>query len=188
MYRAPVGEIYWYPGSIWVSKISWWRHQMETFSALLAICAGNSPVPGEFPAQRPVTRSFDVLFDLRPNERLSKQWWSWWFETPSRPLWCHCNVISWHYKESSPSNARQATCPINYLHKERATPTMPSYFTKRHCLQISFCIRAWSSTKISPACMRAIHHVNTNENCPRKWTYHTDTRLSPRWHGLMVLM
>ena len=30
---------------------TWWRHQMETFSALLAICAGNSPVPGEFPAQ-----------------------------------------------------------------------------------------------------------------------------------------
>ena len=40
--------------------ITWWRHQMETFSALLAICAGNSPVHGEFPAQRPVTRSFDV--------------------------------------------------------------------------------------------------------------------------------
>ena len=39
---------------------SWWRHQMETFSALLAICAGNSPVPGEFPTQRPVTQSFDV--------------------------------------------------------------------------------------------------------------------------------
>ena len=37
---------------------------METFSALLAICAGNSPVPGEFPTQRPVTRSFDVYFDL----------------------------------------------------------------------------------------------------------------------------
>ena len=35
---------------------------METFSALLAICAGNSPVPGEFPTQRPVTRSFDVFF------------------------------------------------------------------------------------------------------------------------------
>ena len=34
---------------------------MEKFSALLAICAGNSPVTGEFPAQRPVTRSFDVL-------------------------------------------------------------------------------------------------------------------------------
>ena len=49
------------------------RHQMETFSALLAICAGNSPAPGEFPAQRPVTRSFDVSFDLRLNNQMSKQ-------------------------------------------------------------------------------------------------------------------
>ena len=45
---------------------------METFSALLALCAGNSPVTGELPAQRPVTRSFDVIFDLRPKKRLSK--------------------------------------------------------------------------------------------------------------------
>ena len=37
--------------------------------------------PGEFPAQRPVTRSFDVFLDLHPNKRLSKQWWDWWFET-----------------------------------------------------------------------------------------------------------
>ena len=66
---------------------------METFSALLAICAGNSPVPGEFPAQRPVTRSFDIFFDLRLNKRLSKQWWCWWFETTSSPLWRHCNVF-----------------------------------------------------------------------------------------------
>ena len=51
----------------------WWRHQMETFSALLALCAGNSPVTGEFPAQRRVTRSFDVFFDLRLNKWLSKQ-------------------------------------------------------------------------------------------------------------------
>ena len=36
-----------------------------TFSALLALCAGNSPVTGKFPAQRPVTRSLDVFFDLR---------------------------------------------------------------------------------------------------------------------------
>ena len=55
--------------------ITWWRHQMETFSALLAICVGNSPVTGEFPSQRPVTRSFDVFFDLRLNEWLSKQSW-----------------------------------------------------------------------------------------------------------------
>ena len=47
-----------------------WKH----FSALLVICAGNLPVPGEFPAQMPVTRSFDVFFDLRLNKWLSKQW------------------------------------------------------------------------------------------------------------------
>ena len=45
------------------SPFVWWRHQMETFSALLVL-----------------------------NKRLSKQPWSWWFETPSRSLWCHCNV------------------------------------------------------------------------------------------------
>ena len=72
---------------------TWWRHQMETFSALLAICAGNSPVSGEFPAQRPATRSFDVFFDQRPNKRLSKQTWGWWFETHSPPLWRHSNEI-----------------------------------------------------------------------------------------------
>ena len=70
----------------------WWRHQMETLSALLAICVGNSPVTGEFPTQRPVTRSFDVFFDLRLNERLSKQSWGWLFEAPSRPLWRRSNV------------------------------------------------------------------------------------------------
>ena len=140
----------------------WWRHQMETFSALLALCAGNSQAPdetqyhltssewlsslgwlmatavshpdkirrhsdldgsapylipmmtssngnifrvtgplcgeftgpGEFPAQRPVTRSFDVFFDLRPNKRWSKQPWGWWFETPSWSLWRQCNAIT----------------------------------------------------------------------------------------------
>ena len=72
---------------------SLWRHQMETFPALLVICAGNSPVPGEFPAQRPVTRSFDVFFDLRLNKQLSKQSRGWWFETPSRSLWRQRNVM-----------------------------------------------------------------------------------------------
>ena len=82
-------------GNVMISlyPLTWWRHQMETSSALLAICAGNSPVNGEFPAQRPVTRSFDVFIDLRLNKRLSKQWWGWWFETPSRPLWRLCNEI-----------------------------------------------------------------------------------------------
>ena len=50
--------------------------------------------PCEFPAQRPVTRSFDVFLDLRLNKRLSKQPWSWWFETPSNPLRRHSNIWS----------------------------------------------------------------------------------------------
>ena len=66
---------------------------METFSALLAIWAGNTSVPGEYPAQRPVTRSFDVCFDLRLNKTLRKQSWGWWFETPSLPLWRHYNTF-----------------------------------------------------------------------------------------------
>ena len=65
---------------------------METFSTLLVICVGNSLGTGDFPTQRPVTRSFDVCFDLCLNKRLSKQSWGWWFETLSRPLWHQCNV------------------------------------------------------------------------------------------------
>ena len=56
-----------------------------TFSALLALCAGN--------AQRPVTRSFDVFFELRLIKRLSKHSPGWWFKTLSRPFWRHCNVL-----------------------------------------------------------------------------------------------
>ena len=47
------------------------------------------------PAQRPVTRSFDVFFDLRQDGRLSKQLWGWWFETPSRSLWRHSNACDY---------------------------------------------------------------------------------------------
>ena len=72
---------------------TWWRHRMETFSASLALCVGNSPVTSEFPTQRPRTRSFDVVFDLCLNKRLSKQWRGWWFETPSRSLWRHRIVL-----------------------------------------------------------------------------------------------
>ena len=71
---------------------SWWRHSREAFSALLALCDGNPPVTGEFLAQRPVMRRFDVFFDLRLNKQLNNQWRRPWFETPSRPLWRHCNV------------------------------------------------------------------------------------------------
>ena len=83
-----------------LKNTSWWRHQIKTFPAFTGHCAGYSPVTGEFPAQRSITRGFDFFFDLRLHTRLSKQWLGWWFETPSRPLWRHCNV--------SPTSSRQS--------------------------------------------------------------------------------
>ena len=68
---------------------TWWRHQMETFSALLTLCARNSRDTGEFPAQRPVRQSFDVFFDPRLTKPLNKQSWGWCFVTPSPSLWRH---------------------------------------------------------------------------------------------------
>ena len=66
---------------------------MEPLSAILALCAGNSPVTGEFPSQRPVSRSFDAIFGLRLNKWLSKQSRRRWLDTPSRSLWCHFYYI-----------------------------------------------------------------------------------------------
>ena len=73
----------------------WRRHQMETFTALLALCEENSPVTNEFSSQRPVKRSFDVFIDLHLKKRLSKQSIRWWFETPLRSLLRHCNAHCW---------------------------------------------------------------------------------------------
>ena len=105
------------PGSPWsaVSTLMiqdhhfpWWHHQMETFSTLLALCEGNSPVTGEFPSQRPVMWSFDVFFDLRVNRQFSKQLRCWWLETPSYSLWHHCNA---HLYKGNPYTGMMA-----YLH------------------------------------------------------------------------
>ena len=70
------------------SHNAWWRHQMETFSALLVL------VTGEFPSLKPVTRSFDVFFDLRLDKRLSKQSRRRWFKTSSSSLWRNCNELA----------------------------------------------------------------------------------------------
>ena len=71
---------------------TWWRQQIDTFFPLLAICVENSPVPGELPAQRPVTRSFDVFFDLCLNKRPSKQSWGCRLETPLGSLCRHYGI------------------------------------------------------------------------------------------------
>ena len=112
---------------------SWWRHQMETFSALLAICAGNSPVTGEFPTQRPVTRSFDVYFDLRLNKRLSKQSWGWWFETLSCPLWRHRDVGIARYSKYCMFN-----CPSSFGPRQNLDDIAP--YLNMHSWLLRCCI------------------------------------------------
>ena len=101
---------------VWVEKhwlnywliLPWWRHQMETFSALLALCGiyrspVNSPHKGQWRG------ALIFFFDLRLNKRLSKQSWGWWFETPPCSLWRHCNdagkwtqqhLLASHYYEN----------------------------------------------------------------------------------------
>ena len=71
-----------------LANSTWWFHQMETFSALLAFYVGNSPVTG--------TKANDMelscFFNPRLNKWLSKQSWGCWFQMPSGSLWHHCNV------------------------------------------------------------------------------------------------
>ena len=71
---------------------------MKTFYALLALCAGISPVTGEFPSQRPVTWSFDVFFHLRLIKRLSTQSRRRWFEAQCTAKRMH---NWWHYDDAT---------------------------------------------------------------------------------------
>ena len=77
----------------------WWYSKMTSsngniFRVTDPLC-GEFTAPGEFSAQRPVTRIFDVFIDLCLNKRLSKQPWGWWFETPAWSLWRHRNACLW---------------------------------------------------------------------------------------------
>ena len=85
---------------LWLCSSLVWLRDAETtmmtssngniFRVTGPLC-GEFTGPGEFPTQRPVTRSFDVSFDLRLNKRSSKQPWGWWFDTPSWSSWRQCN-------------------------------------------------------------------------------------------------
>ena len=77
----------------WLQQSLWQRINIMMTSSNENIFRVTDPLcgeftgPGGFPTQRPVTRSFDVFFDLRLNKRLSKQPWGWWFETLSWSLY-----------------------------------------------------------------------------------------------------
>ena len=70
--------------------IPWWRHQMGTFPRYWPFVRGIHLSPGNSPHKGHCRGA--LIFYLRLNKRLSKQSWGWWFETPSHPLWRHCNA------------------------------------------------------------------------------------------------
>ena len=95
--------------------------------------------PGEFPTQRPVTRSFDVFFDLRLNKRLSKQPWGWWFETPSWSLWRQCIVFAENVGKclGPHKSGREACTLVN-------TETIYNSVYLGWCTEYSLCIILYS--------------------------------------------
>ena len=99
----------------WYNQLSMMTSLNGNIFRVTGHCAVISPVPGEFPAQRPVTRNFDIFFDLRLNKRLSKQSRCWWFETPSRPLWRHRNVMcrSWIHARLPHGHHASANVPTS---------------------------------------------------------------------------
>ena len=113
----------------WVSKPSR-RRWLETPSRSLWCHCDDSTPSHQLPpsifanASRrriPLTKANNaelwfLFFDLRLNERFSKQSWGWWFETPSRPLWRHCNVPKYKLALHSSTSAMSAvTSQIVYL-------------------------------------------------------------------------
>ena len=153
--------------------IAWWRHQMETFSTLLALCAGNSPVTGEFPSQRPVTRSFDVFFDLRLNKRLSKQSWGWWFETPLRSLWRQRNG-SWNV----------STCKV--YHNEFITSTVITLSYKAHIIRQYTC---WSlRCSWSIADVQLNFHSRLSFNGLGKDSFQTRREIFRFWYLVRIIL
>ena len=114
---------------------------METFSALLTLCAGNPPFTSGFPAHRPVTHSFDdfdlwfLSFDLRLNKRLSKYLRRRWFKTSSRSLWRHCNVF-WCRQQYISTHAGQWKTTLGVM--------LIATFTDKWATRIRQCTRRYA--------------------------------------------
>ena len=145
-------------------RVICWRHHMEIFSALLAVCAGNSPVTGEFHARRPVTRSLDVFFHLRLYKRLSKHSQGWLFERPSRPLWRQCNGNgSIKIDCVTTKNDKSHDKPVRILYREYCTILVCMLHRDNFLLQnivhnqkrfvLRYCVSQWESCRFHYSCI-----------------------------------
>ena len=132
---------------------------METFSALLALCEGNSLVTGEFPSHWPVTQSFGDFFDLRLNKRLSKPSRRRWFETPSRSLWRSCNIGKGEYSRNFiqcvmwvnvyTGNASSGYCWCQLMVRRDATECTGCVITSRCAVNCTVCNTEYSLELVS---------------------------------------
>ena len=102
-----------------------WRHQIEDFSELLALCAGNSPVTGKFPSQRASYAEFWCLIDVGQSKWLNKPSIWWWFETLWRQLWRQIVMtLQWrHNGRDGVSNHQHHDCLLNRLFRRRSKKT-----------------------------------------------------------------
>ena len=114
----------------------------KNISALVALCEENPPISSRLLSQMPITRSFDVFFDLRQNKRLSKQLRRRWFKTSSRSLWSHCNVLSQTltYRRFSSTAVDISACMMNYnlLFYENVT------YSCRELVDLTSSVNTWS--------------------------------------------
>ena len=187
----------WRPGQpplqLSVTVYAWWRHQMETFSALLALCTGNSPVTGEFPTQRPVTRSFGAFFDLLLNKRLSKQSWGWWFEMPSRSLWRHCNG-NMYMKVHGLINVLFSHYSFLYADTQRSSGWLPLLLLKTLKVRINVPNDDQDSHPYNFPLLCMHDNVIKWKHFPRYWPFVRGIHRSPvnsphrgQWRGALVL-
>ena len=111
---------YLYRNALQMTRFTWlydrddvikWNH----FPRYWPVVKGIHPSPVDSPLQRPVARSCDVFFDLHLHKRLSSQSRCRWFETPSRSLWRHCDVLGlqWSYPVCNPPVLHQETARIS---------------------------------------------------------------------------
>ena len=125
--------------------------------------------PGEFPAQRPVTRSFDVFFDLPLNKRLSKQPWGWWFETPAWSLWRHRNAIV-----SMPNQHIGLQGPVDVMHHWYPFGLRRNQYQ----IDVTFCVQRYGKQGENPWIIYVTNPViyvtsfyQLYNTCPFCWRY-----------------
>ena len=150
--------------------------------------------PGEFPTQRPVTRSFGVFFDLRLNKRLSKQSWGWWFETPSWSLWRQWNAIPTQWLLIIPGYDRRVIelTMGNFISKYcqflYSDIPIPNCFSSMIWQQV-FKYNLLNYIQVNPwKCLiiHAYNHISFREDRPRQINLNTATVMGQAGHLIWV--